>query len=208
MKIQACLAALALLISASIAGEIRAQEEDHNFVIEISPLGAHFFSQDDGIRPHTFPEGDTDSYGHFSVEWYPIRFVGMGFRRGYIFNSIIDVNDILKDVLRMEVSTNLLTVQVVPSISENGNQRIVIFVGSGTAKYLMSGDIRGAEGRHTTFGTATEAGIFLDAGAKSVGFRVGFSVFATNFDPLVVSGKSYEVDASGTRVYMGIRWAL
>ena len=199
MKVAALL--LPLLM---VAPDARA-ENNQTVVLGIGAGG--YVVGDDEIRP----QGDrSQTLTHLYAEWYPVEQFGFGFRRSVMLNALGFAFLGLGTLDVLAVQTNMATVNwIVYGAQEYA--RVGLVAGAGNAQYEYDGMVLfGLGERHVkTSGSAALAGIFVDWGADGFGGRFGYDYISTDLSDVDVPGAgTLEADASGSALYLDLRWAF
>ncbi len=178
-------------------------ENDQTAVFGLG-FGPHRFSGSDDFRAPQSPfvlEIDAAGMSQLYVEWYALGTIGIGAR--IIHLGVVEEVQTAGPTLKKKVTVqnNLLTLHWVP-LGGRSYARVGILVGAGSSNYKASEDAFGFSG--SASGSATLAGVYVDWGAEDFGGRFGVHVLETDLDSL--NGR--RVDASGTALYLDLRWAF
>ena len=104
--------------------------------------------------------------------------------------------------------TTLFTGQFVPYISPRGYYRMGFLAGFGKARYTYTDFTEGFYDAkaYTTGGSAALAQGYWDWGGDSWGGRLGMDYLSTDLEPLNVEGERRRADATGTYIFLDLRW--
>ena len=204
---------IALLLQGG-EGQLRAQDsKEQSAVIGFTLLGSHDFSKSDELRESAFVFDDTAGYGHLFAEYYPSEKLGFGYRYILIMLSeeitFTSGNNSAGFESELQITGNILTVQYLPFISDDGYTRIGFMAGGGPLKYEFTQTAGVWSDSVGTSGTGTLLGFYIDWGGDVFGARFGVGKLDTSFDQLGDPNTgTVEVDGSGTNFYLDLRWAF
>jgi hypothetical protein len=137
------------------------------------------------------------------VEWYPLDRLGVGVR---LLNFTQTGSGGCSPAER-NVRDTMLTLQVLPYVSESQYWRLGTLVGAGPIHYHIGSDSY----RFSASGTAVLGQGFIDWGGEEGGARFGVATLSARMDGGTESGvrpKRHSDNPSGEYVFLDLRWAF
>ena len=200
--------AAVLILAASVPAQVR--ENAQVLVLGFTLLGNHSFSESDEVRKaNSDPPESSAGMGHAYVEWYALDRFGIGVRWLFLRSGDTLLTPSHRDK-QLSLQATLRTFHFVPYISPQGYYRLGFLAGAGKARYTQSNFTQGVYDPelYTASGSATLAQVYWDWGGDLLGARLGMGYLATDLDKLKVDGESRQADATGTHIFLDLRWAF